>query len=175
MIRGVAGSLSGLGRWVALVVVVLVTAAGCAGFRGGTVAYVGDQTISEGQLDTAVSGVEETLEDGQQVATDAVINVLIHGAIADQIAAANRIVVTDAQRDKILATSNLAPLLKIPAARAVAYDAATQQLVATKLGSQAYLDAVAKISVTLNPRFGVLNTTEKTIIDGLSSSLSRPT
>ena len=27
---------------------------------------------------------------------------------------------------------------------------------------------MAKIPVTLNPRFGVLNTTEKTIIDGLS-------
>ena len=33
---------------------------------------------------------------------------------------------------------------------------------------------MAKISVTLNPRFGVLNTTEKTIIDGLSTSLSQP-
>ena len=56
----------------------------------------------------------------------------------------------------------------------VAYDVATQQIVATKIGARGYLDEMAKIPVTLNPRFGVLNTTEKTIIDGLSSSLSQP-
>ena len=74
----------------------------------------------------------------------------------------------------MLAGSNLVALLDVPAAKVVAYDVATQQIVATKIGARAYLDEMAKIPVTLNPRFGVLNTTEKTIIDGLSSSLSQP-
>lgn len=170
MIRGLAGA----GRWVALLVIVALAASGCAGFRGGNVAYVGDQVITEQQLDEAVAGVKQTLEEGQQVSTDAVVNVMIHGAIANQIAAAKGIAVTDAQRNKVLATSNLAPLLEVPAARTVAYDAATQQIVAQTLGPKAYLEAVGAMPVTLNPRFGVLNTTEKTIIDGLSSSLSQP-
>ena len=60
---------------------------GCSGFRGGTVAYVGSSSISQSQLDSAVSGVQETLEDGQNVASEAVVNVLIHGDIAEQVAA----------------------------------------------------------------------------------------
>ena len=162
------------GRWVALALIALVVATGCSGFRGGTVAYVGNTSISQGQLDSAVAGVSETLEDGQNVATDAVVNVLIHGDIAEQVATTRNITVTDAERDKVLASSNLASLLDVPAAKVVAYDVATQQIVASKIGPGAYLEEVAKIPVTLNPRFGILNTTEKTIIDGLSSSLSRP-
>lgn len=161
-------------RWVAVLVILVAAASGCAGFRGGNVAYVGDRVITQSELDEALAGVQQTLEGGQQVATDAVVNVLIHGQIADEIAAKQNLVVTDAQREKVLAGSNLASLLEVPAARAVAYDVATQQIVAGKIGSRAYLDAMEAIPVTLNPRFGVLNTTEKTIIEGLSSSLSRP-
>jgi hypothetical protein len=161
-------------RAIALGVIGLAVVTGCSGFRGGTVAYVGNSSITQAQLDSAVGGVQETLEEGQNVAADAVVNVLIHGDIAEQIAATRKITVTDAQRDKLLATSNLASLLQVPAAKVVAYDVATQQIVATSIGARAYLDEMAKIPVTLNPRFGVLNTTEKTIIDGLSSSLSQP-
>ena len=172
------GKLAAPGRaiasWLALVLLVAVAATGCAGFRGGNVAYVGDQIITQSQLDTALGGVQETLQEGQQVSTDAVVNVMIHGAIANQIAAANKIAVTDAERDKVLAESNLAPLLNVAAAKPIAYDAATQQIVATKMGSAKYLEAVTSVPVQLNPRFGVLNTTEKTIIEGLSSSLSVP-
>ena len=167
-------SIGYVGRWIALALVGLVVTTGCSGFRGGTVAYVGSSSISQSQLDSAVSGVQETLEDGQNVAREAVVNVLIHGDIAEQVAANRNIAVTDAERDKILAGSNLVALLDVPAAKVVAYDVATQQIVATKIGARAYLDEMAKIPVTLNPRFGVLNTTEKTIIDGLSASLSQP-
>lgn len=170
----VSGGRARWGRLFGLLLVVAVVASGCAGFRGGNVAYVGDQVITQTQLDTAVGGVQETLEDGQQVATEAVVNVLIHGRIAEEIAAANNIAVTDGQRDKVLAGSNLAALLDVPAAKTVAYDVATQQIVAQRLGSKAYLEQMGAIDVQLNPRFGVLNTTEKTVIDGVSSSLSRP-
>ena len=68
----------------------------------------------------ALGGVQDTLEEGQNVAADAVVNVLIHGDIAEQIAATRKITVTDAERDKVLATSNLASLLEVPAARLAA-------------------------------------------------------
>ena len=47
---------------------------------------------------------------------------------------------------------------------AVAYDVADQQIVSGKIGSEAYLAAVSEQPVTLNPRFGVLDPTQKTII-----------
>ena len=122
-------------RWVALGLVGVVVATGCSGFRGGTVAYVGNSSISQSQLDSALSGVQETLAEGQNVASEAVVNVLIHGDIAEQIAATRKITVTDAERDKVLADSNLVALLDVPAAKVVAYDVATQQIVATKIGA----------------------------------------
>jgi hypothetical protein len=163
-----------ISAFVVLVALTALSVAGCSGFQGGIVAYVGSAEISETQLDSAVAGVTESLEEGQQVSTDAVINVLIHGAIAEQVAAARNITVTDGQREQVLQGSNLVPLLSVPAAKDVAFDIATQQIVATRIGAEAYLQEVAKIPVTLNPRFGVLNTAEKTIVEGLSSSLSRP-
>jgi hypothetical protein len=150
-----------------------LAAAGCQA-DPGTVAYVGGAQVSQQELDTAVAGVQQTLEPGQQVATAAVVNVLIHGQLAEQIAAARRITVTDAQRDKVLAGSNLAPLLEVPAAKEVAYDVATQQLVAQRVGAEAYLAEVAKTEVRLNPRFGQLNPQDKTVVDGTSGSLSVP-
>jgi hypothetical protein len=46
--------------------------------------------------------------------------------------------------------------------------------VAGKLGSEAYLAAAAKEPVTLNPRFGVLDPNQKTIINDKSASLAKP-
>ena len=152
----------------------VATAAGCSGSHPNTVAYVGEERITQQQLDAAVAGVEETLEPGQQVAVSAVTNVLIHGAIAEQIAASRSITVTDAERDAVLRTSNLASLLEVPEAKSVAYDVATQQIVAGKIGAETYLAETGEMRVTLNPRFGVLDPAQKTIVDGQSSSLSRP-
>lgn len=163
-------------RAVRMAVVALAAVAATAGCStsGGTVAYVGNAEISQRQLDDALGGVQQTLESGQQVSTSAVVNVLIHGEIAEQIAAARGITITDAQRDELLKTSNLAPLLDVPAAREVAYDAASQQLVADKVGAEQYLAEVAKTPVRLNPRFGTLNEQDKTIVDSSSGSLSQP-
>ena len=43
-----------------------------------------------------------------------------------------------------------------------------------KIGSAAYLAAVNDQQVTLNPRFGVLDPTQKTIITDQSASLAEP-
>lgn len=150
-------------------------ASGCA-VEGSpsTVAYVADDRISQDQLDSAVTAIQQTLDAEQQVSTSAVVNVMVHGLIADQIAEAHNITLTDAQRDQLLAGSNLAPLLGDPAAKSIAYDIADQQLVAKAVGTEAYLQGIQGADVTLNPRFGVLDPAQKTIIDGQSSSLSVP-
>jgi hypothetical protein len=161
---------------VALVGVVLVTlfAAGCAKADPSVVAYVGDSKITQQEVDDAVEGVSTILEEGQTVSRAAIVNALIHGAIAEQIAAANKITITDGERDALIKNSNLAGLLNVPKARPVAYDVADQQIVSDKIGGAAYLAAVSGQQVTLNPRFGVLDPNEKTIIADKSASLAEP-
>ncbi|MDN5769900.1 MAG: SurA N-terminal domain-containing protein [Microlunatus sp.] len=165
-------------RWSAAVLLMLLLAlfaSGCAaGGSPSTVAYVGDTQITQRQLDDALSGVQSTLGPDQQVSPSAVVSVLIHGVIAQQIAAEQGVTVTDAQRNALVNGSNLAPLLSVPAAKTVAYDIADQQLVARQVGPEVYLKGVQDIPVELNPRFGVLDPAQKTIIDGQSSSLSVP-
>lgn len=158
----------------ALAAVVVLLASGCIGGSPSTAAYVGDDRITQTQLDVALDGVQQTLEQGQQVSAAAVLNVMIAGQIAEQIAERSDITVTDAQRDELLAGSNLAPLLEVPAARQIAYDAADQQIVSQAVGTEAYLKDLQATYVDLNPRFGVLDPASKTIVEGQSSSLSLP-
>ncbi len=155
--------------------VAVLATAGCSRANPSVVAYVGDDgRVTQSELDLAVSGITKSLQPGQSVAESAVINAMIQGEIAGQVAAANNITITDADRDKLLKGSSLAPLLDIPEAREVAYDVADVQLVPAKVGSAAYLAAVKETPVELNPRYGQLDETQKTIIDGSSGSLSTP-
>ena len=154
--------------------VALGAAAGCANANPAVAAYVDGTAITSVQLDKAVAGVGQTLEEGQQVSPQAVLDAMVHGLIADRIAAKNNVVVTDAERDQALQGSNLEPLLPIPAAKEIAYDVADQQIVADKVGSQPYLDQVAQQQVTVNPRYGVLDEKQKLIITDQSGSLAKP-
>ena len=156
------------------VVALLALASGCANAEPNVVAYVGPTKISQDELDDAVAGVTSTLQEGQQVSKEAVVNVLIHGVMADQIAAANNITVTDAERDAVLKGSELAGLLAVPAAKPIAYDIADSQIVPSKVGAEAYLKAIGEQTVTLNPRYGVLDPAQKLIVTDQSGSLAKP-
>jgi hypothetical protein len=149
--------------------------AGCANAEPSVVAYVGSDRITQDRFDRAVAGVSSTLQEGQQVSRDAVVNAMIHGALAEQIAADNQIQVTDGQRDEFLQTTELAVLLDNADARELAYDIADQQLVSQQVGAEAYVAAVRDSSVTLNPRFGVLDPAQKLITSvEQTGSLSEP-
>jgi hypothetical protein len=163
-------------RVTALVGVVLVTllTAGCAKADPAVVAYVGTSKITQQQVDDAMEGVSTILQEGQSVSPPAIVNALIHGEIAEQLAAENKITINDADRDVLIKNSNLAALLNVPKGKPIAYDVADQQLVSDRMGSAAYLAAVAKQPVTLNPRFGVLDPNQKTIITEKSASLTKP-
>jgi hypothetical protein len=166
--------LSGL-RAVALAgVAVTLFATGCANADPSVVAYVGTSKITQQQVDDAVEGVSTILQEGQTVSRAAIVNAMIHGLIAEQVAAANKITITDSQRDALIKNSNLAGLLQVPQGRPVAYDLADQQIVSGKVGSEAYLAAVSDAQVTLNPRFGVLDPKQKLIITDRSASLAEP-
>lgn len=147
---------------------------GCSNAAPGVVAYVGNAEISQRQVDSAVAAVSSTVEQGQTVSSEAVINAMIHGELASQIARDKQITITDGQRDAFLKTTNLAPLLNVAGAKPVAYDVADQQIVSKKLGAAPYLAEVTKRKVKLNPRYGVLDPKQKTIVENQSGSLSSP-
>ncbi len=148
-------------------------AAGCGNASPSVVAYVDGTRITAGELKTAEAGVAQALPD-QQVAVQAVINVLIAGTMATNIAAANNIVITDSERDALVRQSNLAPLLGVPDAKPLAYGVADQQITAEKLGAEKYLAAIKATDVSLNPRYGVLDPAQKVIASDESGSLSQP-
>jgi hypothetical protein len=158
---------------VGALVITLFTAS-CAKADPSVVAYVDSSKITQQQVDDAIDGVSSILQEGQQVSPPAVVNAMIHGVIAEHLAAANKITITDGERDALIKNSNLAGLLNVPKGRPIAYDVADQQIVSNKLGSEAYLAAVGKQPVTLNPRFGVLDPNQKTIIADKSASLATP-
>ena len=148
--------------------------AGCGQASPAVVAYVGDAEITQQQVETAVAAVSSTAEAGQTVSSEAVINAMIQGELSAQIARDRRISITDTDRERFLRTTNLAPLLTVPAAKPIVYDVADQALVAEKIGSAGYLAEIEKREVTLNPRYGVLEPKQKTIVTGQSGSLSQP-
>jgi hypothetical protein len=156
---------------IAGMVLVALTVSGCANAEPGVVAYVDDARITQRQVDDAVKAISETLEEGQRVSSQAVVNAMIHGELAEQVAARQNIVISDSDRDEVLKGSNLAPLLTVEAARPVLDDIADQQIVGSRLGQQ-YFTEIGKINVSLNPRLGVLDPQEKTIIENQSSSLA---
>jgi hypothetical protein len=151
---------------------VSLLAAGCA--NPGVVAYVGNTAITQKQVEAAVAAVTTTVQQGETVSTEAVINAMIQGELAQQIADDQRISITDSERDTFLKTTNLVTLLNVPSAKPVAYDVADTQIVSRHLGAAAYLAQIEKRTVRLNPRFGVLDPKQKTIVPGQTGSLARP-
>ncbi len=151
----------------------LVALAGCAGAEPSVAAYVGDAKITDAEVTDAVDAIH-TIPGGEEVARQAVLNVMIHGEIASQIATRDNIAITDGQRESVLASGNNAVLLSVPGTKPLAFDVADQQIVSDKIGAEAYLAATQKQSVTLNPRYGALDPAQKLISTQDSGSLTEP-
>ncbi|WP_375423375.1 hypothetical protein [uncultured Friedmanniella sp.] len=161
-------------RSVVVMVLAGLALTACGHADPGVAAYVGDQEVSQSQVDQAVKGLSSIVDAGQSVSVEAVVNALVQGELAEQIAVDRKIEITDAERDAALKGTNLAGLVKVADAQPVVFDVADQAIVAQKLGNAAYLDEVKKRSVILNPRYGVLDPTQKTIVADQSGSLSVP-
>ena len=161
-------------RSVVAVALVGLTLAGCSRSNPGVAAYVGNEEVSQSQVDQAVSGLSSIVQAGQSVSVEAVVNALIQGELSEQIAADQKIPLTDADRAKVLKGTNLADLVNVPDAQPVVFDVADQAIVSQKLGAAAYLAEVKRRTVTLNPRYGVLDPAQKTIVTDQSGSLSVP-
>lgn len=163
-----------LRRTVVGTVLVGLSLAACSHADPSVAAYVGNDRVTQDQVDQAVSGLSSIVQAGQSVSVEAVVNALIQGELSDQIAADQKIAITDADRIKVLQGTNLAGLVDVADAKPVVYDVADQAIVSQKLGAAGYLAQVKARTVTLNPRYGVLDPAQKTIVSDQSGSLSVP-
>lgn len=162
----------------ALAMTALVTITGCAEGSPGVVAYVGDTEISTSQLNDAVDGVAEAVGEGQQIQRGAVVDALVRGEVATQVAEDENITITDADRSKLFSGEQGGnELLANDASKTVAYDLADEQIVAQKLGVEKYLGALKEAQVKLNPRYGVWNPDApaqgQSAVENKSASLSK--
>ncbi|GAA2111331.1 hypothetical protein GCM10009841_34080 [Microlunatus panaciterrae] len=162
----------------ALASLAMVAVAGCASGSPHVVAYVDGVQISQSQLHEAVSGVAQAFGTERQIKEQAIVDAMVRGEVAAQLASEKKITITDAERDALFSgDADGAKLLAVPAARQVAYDLADEQIVAKQLGVEAYLAGLKKAKVKLNPRYGVWSADAaaqgSTAVQDQSSSLSK--
>ena len=151
----------------------LAGVAGCAGGAPSEAAVVGGRSVSQSDVERGVQGLSVALNvPVERINPQNVVGALISGVQADQIAAANHITITDAQRDATLAGDQTgAQLLQQADAKELAYDLADAQIVSQQLGVQKYLADTEAIPVRLNPRYGSWKNGQMV---GDTGSLSQP-
>lgn len=162
------------GAAAAVAVLIVGVAGGCSQASPAVVAYVDGTEITQTQLDQAVSSVEGTLEAGQTVAKPAVVNALIHGQLATEVARRQGFTFTEVDRAAALEANGLTALLAQEDGREFANAVADQAILLSVMGSEAYVQAIAGADVTVNPRFGQLDPQTHQILEGSSGSLIKP-
>jgi hypothetical protein len=143
-------------RFAGLVValVAVVATAGCAGSSPDVAAYVGQSSISDSHLHRVTVAADTALGYQGQTGTAGVLNGLVLGEIADQVARDRGLRISDSERDALVSPSNLGPLLRNDEARELAYGLATAELVRMRIGDQAFVAAITSAPVRVNPRYG---------------------
>jgi hypothetical protein len=144
--------------------------AGCANASPGVAAYVGDEQITQQQLDDVSKQVDAALK--RETPVGAVLQAMIQGELVAQVARSQNIVITDADRDAVVASSDFGTLASTPGGKSLAYDLADISIVQTKMAPEALKAELAKRTVTLNPRYGVFDQATTQIVGGRSGSLS---
>lgn len=150
---------------------------GCASGNPQVAAYVGDQTISQAQVDAVAKVLADSTTDttdsgGGYAAT--VVQIMIQGKVAQAAAAAKGITVSDADRQKTLASNaTLQTLAKNPVTADFITDYVDTSLILSKEeGQAAAKDVLAHTTIRVNPRFGVWDATSYGLVDGSTGSLS---
>lgn len=160
----------------ALLVSALVLLGGCAANNPQRAARVGGVTITDAQVDSVAqavaAGIGGELTAGSQRLP--ALSVLIGNELARQVGAATGATVTPAERSTFLAGNpQLTQLATDPALTDVINALADAQVIAIKLGPDAFNTAAQGVRVEVNPRFGTWNATLAQL-NGDSGSISKP-
>lgn len=165
VLRSVAGVLAGL---------LLLT--GCAGRDPKVAAVVGDVTITVAQVEQTAAGLAEFNEAPERAGEiqASVLSQLIGFEAVRQIGQSNNITISEADKQALLATStDLTSASADPRLTDFIDGTLQAYLVAQTLGQEATAQAVAGLTVEVNPRFGTWQP-ELIELDTTGGSLSTP-
>ncbi len=158
-------------KFAAAVAVAALALTGCAQ-SPSMAARVGDVTISEQQVNDATDAISEAFEVGPGQARTVAFAALMRGALAENLEAKYNHTITDSERDAVLASDpTLAMLSTHEKTKELANGVADGIVMVQRIGSDAIVDEVASLGVTLNPRYGTWNADTGEF--GGSGSLSR--
>ncbi|HBX80128.1 MAG: hypothetical protein WAV45_10985 [Propionibacteriaceae bacterium] len=135
---------------------VVVLLAGCASGNPNDVAVVNGQSITQAQIDAVTPAVVAILPPtSARTASLSITNAWLQAKVAKVVADANGVTVSDIQRQQVIASSQtLAKIAEDPAAKDFVNALADQSVIAAQMSSEAFIDGVQDVSVTVNPRFG---------------------
>jgi len=163
-------------RTIIALVVGLLMLGGCAAGNPGTAATVNGSVITDAQVAATATALAEFNQEangagGYRLSS---AGVLIANELGRQVAAEKGVVVSDTDRQAVIASqATLAAMAKIPALTSLINDFANYTLTRTKVGETDFAATVAGFDVVVNPRFGTWNQTLGTLT-GESGSLSEP-
>lgn len=132
----------------------VIATAGCANSAPDVAAYVGATSISDSRLHDVTVAADAALGAQGQISKSGVLNGLVLGEIADQVAAQRGVRISDSERDALASPSNLGPLLGDERAKELAYGLADAELVRMRIGDEAFFQAIEQAQVRINPRYG---------------------
>ncbi len=135
-------------------------------------AIVGDQQISHTSVRQAASALVAASGAEADVALRQAAYDLLMGEASDQILARHDLMVTDAERAELLATSETAnAIANTPDGAEWGRSVAQTYLAIERLGSDAYASDIADLGIVVNPRYGSWDPAQVTVVD---SALSAP-
>lgn len=156
----------------------LLALAGCGG-NPQVAAYVGDVQVPQARVEAIAKVLADTSTDAYDTAGSfnaTVMQILVQGTLAGQVAKAKGITVSDAQRQTLYAQNELfAILLKDPATTDFMRSYADTSIMlqdATALA--AFKELMASTPIRVNPRFGTWDAEAGGLKEGGVGSLSDP-
>ncbi len=145
--------------------------AGCA-HSGSNAAIVGDKVVTEAEVREVTDACIAVTKTKRAQMRLVVANSLIAGAVADELMRQTGNSFTDAERVEVLKGQIPPEVIQNQGCRKVAFSIADIVLTEGKLGKEATTEAIMKIKVDVNPKYGTFDNVRRQIT-GVSGSLSQ--
>lgn len=160
-------------RLMAGLVAAMLLLTGCTSGNPDLAATVKGVDIRETTLDKVSASVATLLQADPRQYRVLILEALIQGQVAQQVATQAGVEITDADLQGVFGTSSeLSSFYADPDAREVAVAVAQRELVASKLGSAEFTALAQQVPVVLNPRYGTWSATTNSML-GNTGSLSK--
>lgn len=157
-------------KFAALLATAVMVLAGCATGNPQVAAYVDGSPISQAQVDQVSQAIVEASTDPAATAGDVsgvVLQIMIHGKIAEQVAAGEHYTVAASERQSLISANGLDGLAADPRTADFVTEFVDSSIILQNTDFQnAVAQAWATADVEVNPRFGTWNTQQNALEDG---------